>query len=125
VRVRIALIAVALAGLAGAGATAAERDPLAGRIRGTAVDCVDQARVGGPEIVDNRTILYRQSLKRVWRNDLPAACPGLRPNATLIVELYGRQLCRNDHVRAREPGSIIPGPICRLGDFTPYDLPAK
>ena len=121
---RIALIPVALAGLAGAAAPAAPREePLAGRVAGAPVDCVDQARVEGPDIIDSRTILYRQSLKRVWRNDLPAACPGLRPNATLIVEIYGNQLCRNDHFRPREPGAIIPGPICRLGSFTPYDLP--
>lgn len=120
------MIPVALAGLAGAAAPAAPREPpLAGRIAGPAVDCVDQSRVNGPEIVDDRTILYRQSLKRVWRNDLTAACGGLRPSATLIVEIYGNQLCRGDLLRTREPGSILPGPICRLGKFTPYDLPKK
>ncbi|MEO5938578.1 MAG: hypothetical protein ABIQ43_06160 [Sphingomonas sp.] len=124
---RFALIPALLAGLAGAAAPAAprEKDPLAGRIAGKPADCVDQSRLGGPDIVDNRTILYRQSLRRIWRNDLPEACIGLRPNTTLIVEIYGSQLCRNDHFRSREPGSIIPGPYCRLGKFTPYDLPNK
>ena len=123
---RLALLPVMLAGLAGAAAPAAQgTDPLAGRVAGKPVDCVDQAQVQGPEIVDNRTILYRQSLKRVWRNDLEAACPGLRPTATLIVEVYGNQLCRNDQFRTNEPGSPIPGPHCRLGKFTPYDLPTK
>ena len=121
---RLALIPIALVGIAGT-APAAERDPLAGRFPGAAVDCVDQSRLGGPDVIDNRTVLYRQSLKRIWRNDLPAACPGLRPNTTLIVEIYGNQLCSNDRIRAREPGSIIPGPYCRLGKFTPYDLPGK
>ena len=122
---RYTLIPVVLAGFAGAAAPAAQRekDPLAGRIAGKAVDCVGQTQLGGPDIVDNRTILYRQSLRRIWRNDLPAACAGLRPNTTLIVEIYGSQLCRNDHFRTRDAGSIIPGPICRLGKFTPYDLP--
>jgi hypothetical protein len=120
------LIPILLAGLAGSAAPAAPRkDPLAGRVAGAPIDCVDQSRLGGPDIIDNRTILYRESLRRIWRNDLEAACPGLRPTATLIVEIYGSQLCRNDHIRAREPGSIIPGPICRLGKFTPYDLPKK
>jgi hypothetical protein len=125
--VRYALIPVLLAGFVGGAAPAAlrDKDPLAGRVAGAPVDCVDQSRLGGPDIIDNRTILYRQSLGRIWRNDLPAACPGLRPNTTLIVEIYGSQLCRNDHFRSRDPGSIIPGPICRLGKFTPYDLPKK
>ena len=121
---RIALIPVAVAGLVGV-APAAERDPLAGRVAGAAVACVDQSRLGGPDIIDSRTILYRQSRGRIWRNDLPEACPGLRPNTTLIVEIYGSQLCSNDRIRAHDAGSIIPGPSCRLGKFTPYDLPGK
>ena len=124
---RYALIPVLLAGLAGAAAPAAphDKDPLAGRIAGKAVDCVDQSQLGGPDVIDNRTILYRQSLGRIWRNDLEAACPGLRPQTTLIVEIYGSQLCRNDHFRTHDAGSVIPGPLCRLGKFTPYDLPKK
>ena len=118
---KLALIPVALAGIVAA-APAAERDPLAGRVAGTTVACVNQARLGGPEIVDNRTLLFHDG-RRIWRNDLPATCAGLRPTATLIVEIYGSQLCRDDHIQAREPGSIIPGPACRLGKFTPYDLP--
>ena len=124
---RYALIPALLAGLAGAAAPAAprEKDPLAGRIAGKAVDCVDQSQLGGPDIIDNRTILYRQSLRRIWRNDLEAACPSLRPMTTLIVEIYGSQLCSGDRFRTRDSGSIIPGPYCRLGKFTPYDLPKK
>lgn len=123
---RGALIPVLLAGLTGAAAPAAPReDPLVGRVAGAPVDCLDQSRVQGPDIVDRRTILYRESLKRVWRNDLPAACPGLRPTAMLIVEVYGSRLCSGDRFQTREPGSIIPGPYCRLGKFTPYDLPGK
>lgn len=123
---RLTAVVVLLAGLAGAAAPAATRDdPLAGRVAGKPVDCVDQSRLGGPDIVDSRTILYRQSLKRIWRNDLSAACPNLRPMTTLIIDVYGSQLCDGDRFRAREPNSIIPGPYCRLGKFTPYDLPAK
>ncbi|QDZ09019.1 hypothetical protein FPZ24_03160 [Sphingomonas panacisoli] len=115
-----------LAGVAGAAAPAAtSKDPLAGRIAGAAVDCVDQSQLGGPDIVDNRTILYRQSLKRIWRNDLPAACPGLRPQTLLVVEIWGSRLCSNDRFQARDRDTIIPGPYCRLGKFTPYDLPGK
>ncbi|MBS0478807.1 MAG: hypothetical protein JSR79_05855 [Proteobacteria bacterium] len=121
---RFALIPVLLAGFAGVAAPAAsDKDPLAGRVAGAPVDCIDRSQLGGPDIIDNRTILYRQSLKRVWRNDLEAACQGLRPTATIIIQVYGGQLCRNDLFQAREPGAIIPGPICRLGKFTPYDLP--
>ena len=116
---RAALIPLAFAAFAGTAAPAADRDPLAGRAAGAPVDCID-ASIGGPEIVDDRTLLYRDG-RRVWRNDLPSACPGLQPISTLIVERYGSQSCRNDHFRAVDPGRSIPGPICRLGRFTPYD----
>lgn len=120
---RHALIPVALLGLVAA--APADKDPLAGRVAGKAVDCIDRSRVGGPDVIDSRTILYRETTRRIWRNDLPAACPGLRPTATLIIDAYGSRTCSNDTFRANEPGSVIPGPYCRLGKFTPYDLPGK
>ncbi|MBN8806779.1 MAG: hypothetical protein J0I47_00860 [Sphingomonas sp.] len=127
---RAPLAVILLAALAGSAAPAASRqDPLdrelGGRIAGTPVDCVDNSRLMGPQVIDDRTILYRESGLRTWRNDLPESCPGLRPNTVLIVNVYGSQLCRNDRVRTIDPGSIIPGPTCRLGKFTPYDKPRK
>ena len=98
---------------------------LAGRVAGKAVECVDKSRLDGPQIIDEKTLIYRESGRRVWRNDLIGPCPGLRPLDTLIVDVYGGQLCRNDHFRAIEPGTRIPGMVCRLGVFTPYDKPAK
>lgn len=95
---------------------------LAGRIVGAPVDCINNSFASGPQIIDDRTLLYKSG-RRVWRNDLEARCPGLRPQAILIVEMHGSQLCRNDLIRATEPGDVIPGPQCRLGKFTPYDKP--
>ncbi|MES2097245.1 MAG: DUF6491 family protein [Pseudomonadota bacterium] len=129
-RVRPLLIATAVLALAGAATPASPRDDdlareLAGRTAGKTQDCVDTSRVGGPQIIDDRTILYRESGRRVWRNDLPDSCPGLRPNDTMVIELYGSQYCRNDHFRSYSAGDSIPGAMCRLGTFTPYDKPAK
>lgn len=101
----------------------AERDPLAGRVAGEPVNCISLNRNTSPEIVDGRTILYRETNRRVWRTGPVDACPSLRPLQTLIVEVYGSQLCRNDRFRVLQPGTSIPGPICRFDRFTPYDLP--
>ncbi|MCH7863407.1 MAG: hypothetical protein IH998_17535, partial [Proteobacteria bacterium] len=57
----------------------------------------------------------------LWRNDLASSCPGLRPYPTLIVEVHGSQLCRNDRFRVLDPGSSIPGAYCMFGKFTPYE----
>ena len=70
-------------------------------------------------IGDEQTVVQREG-PTTWVNRLATACPGLRPINTLVVERYGSQLCRGDRIRSLEPGSSIPGPICVLGDFTPY-----
>lgn len=100
-------------------------DPLAGRIAGPPQECLDLGRVDGPSIIDANTILYRQSGKRVWRAELSAPCPSLEPFSTLIVEVYGRQLCRHDRFRVRSPNSSIPGGFCRFERFVPYDKPPR
>lgn len=100
---------------------AAKSDPLAGRVAGPPRDCLDIARAMGPDIVDARTILYRQNGRRTWRAEVVGACPSLRPLARLIVEPTGAQLCRNDRFRVLGQNDIIPTGYCRFGRFTPYD----
>jgi hypothetical protein len=106
-------------------AAAAKDDPLAGRIAGAPVQCIDPHLTQGPEIVDQHTILYRESGRRVWRAEPVGDCPDLTPDATLIVVQFGSRLCADDRFRARRPGDIIPGATCRFGPFTPYDKPPR
>lgn len=109
---RAALLALALA--------AARDDPLAGRTPGPAADCLSLARVQGPDILDARTILYRQNTRRIWRTEPIRGCPGMRPGDVLIVELHGNRICRDDRFRVRSPDGL-PGGFCRFGPFVPYD----
>lgn len=100
---------------------AARDDPLAGRTAGAPVDCMDLRSGVGPDVVDPRTILYRESSRRVWRAEIAeGSCPSLRPLTTLIVEVHGTQLCRGDRFRTIDGGDVVPGPYCRFGRFTPY-----
>lgn len=130
-RMAVTIGALALAGCAANAdtrqdkPTRAERalaDALKDRVAGEPQNCISSMMGNGPQIIDSRTILYRQGA-RVWRNDLDGGCPGLDPGDTLIVEIHGSQICRLDTIRVREPGSSIPGPSCRLGKFTPYTKP--
>ncbi len=93
---------------------------LAGRTAGAPQDCINNNDTDGPQIIGSYTILYKPVGRTVWRNDLAAECPALRPYATLVVEMQGGQLCRNDRFRVLEPGSQIPGGYCVFGKFTPY-----
>ncbi|RJF94239.1 hypothetical protein D3876_04500 [Sphingomonas cavernae] len=93
---------------------------LKGRVAGEPVNCVSASTIGGPQIIDSRTILYRQGA-RVWRNDLADNCPFLRQDRILVVELYGSNLCRNDMFSVIDRGGLsIPIGKCRFGQFTPY-----
>lgn len=109
----LALLPLALIG--------AKDDPLAGRVAGTPVDCIDLDTAQGPDIVDSTTILYRESGKRIWKVSPTDACPSLRPMSTMIVDVFGGRLCRNDRFRTVETGMSIPSASCRFGQFTPYD----
>jgi hypothetical protein len=100
-------------------------DPLAGRIAGPPVACIDVSRVQGPTIVDDKTILYRESGRRIWRATPIGACGPLRPASTIIVDVYGGQICRNDRFRLLSYGMSIPSAYCRFGNFTPYDKPER
>lgn len=114
---RLALAALALA--------AGRDDPLAGRIAGKPVECIDQHFTQGPTVIDGQTILYAETGRRIWRTGPIGSCPGLEPISTLIVEIRSGQLCHNDRFRTLRPGESIPGPYCRLDRFTPYDKPAR
>jgi hypothetical protein len=96
-------------------------DALGDRVAGSPRDCISVSDSDGPQIIDDHTILYKPVGRTLWRNDLSSSCPSLRPYTTLIVEVHGGQLCRNDHFRVLDQGSSIPGPTCFFGKFTPYE----
>ncbi|MES2059145.1 MAG: hypothetical protein V4564_24600 [Pseudomonadota bacterium] len=122
------LLAALAIGGASTGSVAVRNDTwlsqeLAGRIPGTPTDCIDLSRVDGPMIVDMRTILYRQSGKRIWRMDVGDTCPALREDMLLVVKPSDSRLCRNDTFQALDRDTKAPGISCRIGQFVPYDRP--
>ncbi|WP_448663476.1 hypothetical protein ACG3SL_02050 [Sphingomonas sp. CJ20] len=92
---------------------------LEGRVAGTPQDCISPTGLSGPRIIGDRTLLY-SSGRTLYRVDVEGGCPGLAPYNTLLVEMQGSQLCRNDRFRMIQPGVAIPGPYCRMGKFVPY-----
>lgn len=125
----IARRALPFVALLAAAAPAATHDDavakvFAGRVAGAPVNCLSADRAGNLQALDARTLVYRESGRRLWRNDLPDACPGLDDDSIIVIELYGTGPCKGDHFRTIERGGgSIPGPICRLGSFVPYDKP--
>ncbi|MGR6328545.1 hypothetical protein ACU5AX_05740 [Sphingomonas sp. XXL09] len=104
--------------------TAAAKDPLAGRVAGPPSECISLSSTHGPEVIDTHTILYTEGAgRRIWKTGPVGDCPSLRPLNTLIIDVYGGQLCRNDRFRVLEPGVSIPSAYCRFTAFTPYQRP--
>ncbi|NIJ21738.1 hypothetical protein FHS95_003449 [Sphingomonas naasensis] len=127
-RSMIMLGALALAGCTTSAELQASREATAardlaealdGRVPGRPQNCISSTGVNGPQIIDSSTLLYREG-GRVWRTDLPGSCPSLNRFSIIVAELHGSQICRNDLFRAVDPGSRIPGPHCRFGQFVPY-----
>jgi hypothetical protein len=92
---------------------------LAGRTAGEPRECVSISSGAGLAARGRQTLVLEQG-GALWVNRLAAACPGLDETSQIVIEVHGSQYCRNDRFRARRPGDSIPGPICRLGSFTPY-----
>lgn len=121
---RALLFLLALGGCAAAGSVhdrernALERD-LAERTAGEPRRCVPAIQAVALNAIDRRTIVY-DTPGTLYVSRLRADCPGLRPDSAIVVETHGDQYCAMDRIRALEPGTTIPGPICLLGEFTPY-----
>ena len=95
---------------------------LAGSVAGPPQTCVGTSPDQNLRVVDSRTVAYGWG-RTIYVNHLPGECPALSQFNTLIVEASAGQYCRGDRVRGLEPGGIIPGPACNLGDWVPYRRP--
>jgi len=91
----------------------------AGRVAGPPQSCVLSRTNEGLRAVDSTTLAYGSG-STIYINRLGGSCPGLRELSTVIVDVHGSEFCRGDRIRANEPGSIIPGPPCNLGEWVPY-----
>ena len=121
-RLTALFLAAILAGCAQPAATpAGSTNELAGRVAGPPQSCV--AALSGQNLrpLDSSTIAYGHG-QTIYVNHLGAPCPGVGDLNTLIVDVQGSQYCRGDRIRGLEPGAIIPGPTCVLGNWTPYRL---
>lgn len=122
----IGLAATLVAGGALAHDSDAQRDlaeALAGHVPGKTSQCIDPKFASGPQVIGHDTLLYRQG-GTIWKANVIGPCPALDDDVTVITDIYGGQLCRNDKFRVLEPNATIPSAYCRLGSFQQY-LPVK
>jgi hypothetical protein len=122
----IGLATTLVAGAALAHGSDADRDlakALAGHAPGKTSQCIDPKFASGPQVIGHDTLLYRQG-GTIWKANVIGPCPALDDDVTVIVDMWGSQLCRNDKFRVLEPNATIPSAYCRLGSFQQY-VPVK
>jgi hypothetical protein len=94
---------------------------LKGKVAGEPRNCISNTRNVDAIRISDDTLLYRESGRVVYVNKLRGSCPGLtRGDDIMVVETYSGQLCSGDLIRLVDRTSGIPGPVCSLGEFTPY-----
>ena len=90
----------------------------------TPEDCVRATSIRSTQIIDDRNILFHMRGNRVYRNELPEACPRLASERRFSYERRVGQrvgrLCSVDTITVLESftGSLF-GATCRLGKFYP------
>ncbi len=95
----------------------------AGRVAGPAQTCVSTNPAENLHVIDPQTVAYGYG-RTVYISHLAAPCPALSQFNSIIVDAEdGAQYCRGNRIRAREPGAVIAGPTCILGDWVPYTQP--
>jgi hypothetical protein len=119
----LSAIFVAAAGCAPATVEPRFKDTFAqevtGRTAGQAQSCISPFGNQNLRVVNPQMVAYGSG-PIIYVNRLRAPCPSLEPHNITIIESNGGQYCSGDHLRGLEPGGIIPGPVCLLGEWTPY-----
>jgi hypothetical protein len=85
--------------------------------------CIRTSDIDSMSYPDDHTILFRMNMGpvRVWRNELPRACPGLHFESGIAWTIWGGTVCEKMQVFY----VLRRGTPCFLGSFVPADQPRR
>jgi hypothetical protein len=83
-------------------------------------DCVLRRNIRHTVVLDDRTIDFHMAGRRILRNRLPYACPGLAFDDSFSYRTSLDRLCSVDTITVRRSNG--PGPTCGLGRFQPVEI---
>ncbi len=90
---------------------------------GASVACLPLRSIQSTKVIDDRTIDFRVTGRKVYRNTLPNRCPQLGYQQAFSYATSQSQLCSLDIITVFVQGNPgLQGASCGLGRFTP--LPA-
>jgi hypothetical protein len=103
-----------------------ERAPVdrvpAARVVGAAVSCLSANQISDSHVRDDRTIDFRVTGGRTYRNTLPYSCPELGFEQRFAYTLHTSQLCSSDIITVLHTGGEMRGASCGLGQFVPVEI---
>jgi hypothetical protein len=97
---------------------------VAGKVAGPPRSCLPSYRSRDMVVIDDRTIVFRESPGRVWVMHPQNECNLLSAGRyALITRTSTTQLCRGDIGEVADPVSGASVGSCVMGDFVPYTRP--
>ena len=98
---------------------------LAGKTPGRPVSCLPAWKSNDMVVIDDHTVVFRDSAQRVYRNDFRGgACSQLGNGFyTLVTKSSGSGLCAGDLAQVVDVSSGFTVGSCVIGDFVPYEGP--
>jgi hypothetical protein len=88
---------------------------------GEAVNCITLSQIRSSKVIDDRTIDFKMTGGKVYRNTLPYSCPSLGFEERFSYRTGLNQLCDVDTIRVLQSygGGLQEGAGCGLGKFQP------
>lgn len=86
---------------------------------GEPINCINSRQIRSTNVIDNKTIDFRMSGGKTYRNSLPNSCPGLKIEDAFSYRSSVNRLCSVDIIRVLESfgGQLREGAGCGLGKF--------
>jgi hypothetical protein len=86
---------------------------------GPPVTCITTNQIRSMRIVNDQTIDFEMTGRRVFRNEMPFRCSGLSFHRSIRHNSRTSQLCSMNTITVNQPGSGWSGASCPLGRFQP------
>ena len=94
---------------------------LAGKAAGAPLNCLPSWRSNDMVVVDDNTVVFRDSSSRVYVNNFRSGCSNLGSGwYTLLTRRTGGSLCSGEIAQVVDLNSGMTVGSCSLGEFVPY-----
>lgn len=118
-----ALLPVMLVAAAPAPAPAPQKKPVPEATPvGEAVDCIQASSIRSTMVRSDKVIDFVVAGGKVYRNELPYACPSLGFEQRFLHKTSMNEYCSVDTITVLHSGPMTQGATCGLGKFQPVEL---